>query len=98
MGGDEFVLVLPGLTQAGMRRKVETLAQVARDAGLAVCGETLLSMSVGEAYYPDHGTNAEQLLAEADRHMYHAKKQHKLEAALVPAMSSELEMLSLAVQ
>ena len=74
------------------------IAQVARDAGLEVCGEPLLSMSIGEAYYPDHGTNAEQLLAEADRQMYHAKKQHKMEAELVPAMTTELEMLSMAVQ
>jgi diguanylate cyclase (GGDEF)-like protein len=98
MGGDEFVLVLPGLTRAGVRRKTRVIAQVARNAGLEVCGEPLLSMSVGEAYYPDHGTNAEQLLAEADRQMYHAKKQHKMETELVPAMTTELEMLSMAVQ
>jgi GGDEF domain-containing protein len=55
-------------------------------------------MSIGEAYYPDHGANAEQLLAEADRQMYHAKKQHKMDPDVVPAMSSELEMLSMAVQ
>jgi diguanylate cyclase (GGDEF)-like protein/putative nucleotidyltransferase with HDIG domain len=98
MGGDEFVLVLPGLTRAGVRRKTAVIAQVARNAGLEVCGEPLLSMSVGEAYYPDHGTTAEQLLAEADRQMYHAKKQHKMETELVPAMTTELEMLSVAVQ
>ena len=74
------------------------LRQMLEEHGIEVCGESLLSMSVGEAYYPDHGTNGEQLLAEADRHMYHAKKQHKLEAELTPVMSGQLEMLSAAVQ
>jgi GGDEF domain-containing protein len=33
---------------------------------------------VGEAAYPEDGTDADQLLAAADRRMYQAKHQHKL--------------------
>jgi GGDEF domain-containing protein len=41
-----------------------------------VCGKDLLSSSVGAAVYPRDGSDAEQLLAEADRRMYAAKQSH----------------------
>jgi GGDEF domain-containing protein len=40
-----------------------------------------ISMSIGEAYYPDDGSDAEELLAEADRRMYkskHLRKRYKM--------------------
>jgi len=39
-----------------------------------VCGQDLLALSVGAAFYPQNGSDAEQLLAEADRKMYAAKQ------------------------
>jgi len=36
-------------------------------------------MSVGEAFYPIDGDNAEELLATADRRMYKSKQHHKLQ-------------------
>jgi hypothetical protein len=47
---------------------------LARQAGSEVCGEELLSLSVGRAVFPDDGTDAEELLAEADRRMYMEKQ------------------------
>ena len=38
-------------------------------------------MSIGEAYYPDDGADAEELLAEADKRMYkskHLRKKYKM--------------------
>jgi GGDEF domain-containing protein len=32
---------------------------------------------MGEAFYPEDGSDAEQLLAQADRRMYKAKRQNK---------------------
>lgn len=78
MGGDEFVLVLPGAGPETVAQKLAVLAAIAVRAGLKVCGQEILSISVGEAYYPEQGTDAEQLLAEADRKMYQTKQQHKL--------------------
>jgi hypothetical protein len=49
---------------------------LARQAGNEVCGEDLLSLSVGRALYPEDGNDAEQLLAEADRRMYLEKQKH----------------------
>ena len=47
---------------------------LAKQAGTEVCGEDILSLSVGRALYPEDGKDAEQLLAEADRRMYLEKQ------------------------
>jgi diguanylate cyclase (GGDEF)-like protein/putative nucleotidyltransferase with HDIG domain len=76
MGGDEFVVVAAGITEdaaAEMARRLETIIA---DVGKAVCGEDLVSVSIGQAFYPADGGNAEHLLAEADRRMYGAKHSH----------------------
>jgi diguanylate cyclase (GGDEF)-like protein/putative nucleotidyltransferase with HDIG domain len=84
MGGDEFVLVVPGISSPAIENKIGQLKQIVLQAGRQVCGEDILSLSVGRAFHPTHGDNAEELLAEADRCMYLAKQQHysMLRAAL----------------
>ena len=44
-------------------------------------------MSVGVAFYPDDGSDAEELLAESDRRMYKSKRLRKRSAG-VPALLS----------
>jgi len=74
MGGDEFVVMAPGLTVDAAGKKAEQMRALARQAGSEVCGEDILSLSVGRAMYPEDGNDAEQLLAEADRRMYLEKQ------------------------
>ncbi|HZC22216.1 MAG TPA: diguanylate cyclase [Candidatus Binatia bacterium] len=74
MGGDEFVVIAPGLAADAAGKKVEQMRTLARHAGSEVCGEEILSLSVGRAVYPADGKDAEQLLAEADRRMYLEKQ------------------------
>ncbi len=74
MGGDEFVVIAPGLAAEAASKKAEQMRALARHAGNEVCGEEILSLSVGRAVYPDDGKDAEQLLAEADRRMYLEKQ------------------------
>jgi diguanylate cyclase (GGDEF)-like protein len=76
MGGDEFVVVLPGHPRAAVEAKMRFLSEAAVLAGRLHFGEDLLSMSVGEAMFPSDGCDAEQLLAEADRRMYQAKHEN----------------------
>jgi diguanylate cyclase (GGDEF)-like protein/putative nucleotidyltransferase with HDIG domain len=75
MGGDEFVVIAPGLPADAAEKRAEQLRQLARQAGIDVCAEDILSLSTGQAVYPDDGTDAEELLAEADRRMYLEKQQ-----------------------
>jgi diguanylate cyclase (GGDEF)-like protein/putative nucleotidyltransferase with HDIG domain len=74
MGGDEFVVVAPGLTAEAAAKKAESLRELARLAGREVCSEDILSLSVGQAVYPEDGKDAEALLSEADRRMYIEKQ------------------------
>jgi len=74
MGGDEFVVIAPGLAADAAGKKAEQMRALAKQAGSEVCGEEILSLSVGRALYPEDGKDAEQLLAEADRRMYLEKQ------------------------
>ncbi|PYY00671.1 MAG: hypothetical protein DMG63_05380, partial [Acidobacteria bacterium] len=76
MGGDEFVIVAPGLAPEASLEKSYYFNQLAIEAGRQVTGEEIVSLSVGSAYYPKDGRDAEQLRAEADRRMYVVKQQH----------------------
>lgn len=77
MGGDEFVIVAPGMTQSAMAERADLLNAMAIEAGRNGCGADFLSMSAGVAFYPADGLTAEQLLAEADRRMYLAKQNQR---------------------
>src|SRR5579863_7970304 len=74
MGGDEFVVIAPGLEAAAAAKKIEQIRPLAKQAGFDVCGEDILSLSVGVAVSPGDGEDAEQLLTEADRRMYLEKQ------------------------
>ncbi len=74
MGGDEFVIIAPGLPADAAAKKVEQIRPLARQAGFEVCGEEILSLSVGVAISPVDSSDAEQLLTQADRRMYLEKQ------------------------
>ena len=76
MGGDEFVIVAPGLKPEAAAQKAERLHELAVKIGQQICGEDFLGLSVGTAFFPQDGVDPEGLLAEADRHMYAVKQVH----------------------
>lgn len=76
MGGDEFVIVAPGLSASAAEARGICLSELAGNAGREVCAVEWLSLSVGCAIYPEDGVDAEKLLAEADRRMYMQKQEH----------------------
>src|SRR5579863_9053741 len=47
MGGDEFVVIATGLAAGDAAKRVEQIRPLARQAGFDVCGEEILSLSVG---------------------------------------------------
>ncbi|MFI5102422.1 MAG: diguanylate cyclase [Terriglobales bacterium] len=74
MGGDEFVVIAPGLTPEAAARKAEQMRDLAQQAGKDVCNEDILSLSVGKAVFPEDGMDAERILSEADKRMYLQKR------------------------
>jgi diguanylate cyclase (GGDEF)-like protein len=85
MGGDEFAIIGPGLTDEAVRERAAQLGLLASKAGNQVCGEDFLSVSVGIAIFPEDGDDARQLLTEADRRMHTVKKaRHGRAGRIVP--------------
>jgi diguanylate cyclase (GGDEF)-like protein len=76
MGGDEFVIVAPGLSPAAAEGRGVRLSELARNAGQEACGVDWLSVSFGFAVSSLDSMDSEQLLAEADRRMYAQKQEH----------------------
>ncbi|HPT26768.1 MAG TPA: diguanylate cyclase, partial [Bryobacteraceae bacterium] len=72
MGGDEFVLLLPGLPQESVAGRIQRMRQAVLQQTQAETGWPL-SVSIGSACLPADGQDAEALLATADRNMYVAK-------------------------
>ena len=74
MGGDEFVLVTPGLGRKAAQEICRRVNEAAMDSAGEVCAGGVLSASVGAAFFPGDAKDAEQLLVEADKRMYADKK------------------------
>ena len=74
LAGDEFVVLLPGLTK---REDAELVARkIIRDArlGLTVNGKTIkITTSIGIAFASEAAVTSEALFASADRALYAAK-------------------------
>lgn len=94
MGGDEFVLLIPGANGDELDLKIERMRAVAKRAGDSTPEPSVLSMSVGVAMYPDDGSDAEDLLAEADRRMYKSKRLRKKSASVIAIESPQIAAAS----
>jgi diguanylate cyclase (GGDEF)-like protein len=79
MGGDEFVIVAPGMNAEAANEKASRLNQLAIEAGRKIAGRDLVALSVGTAFCPEDSFDVERLLEEADRRMYSMKKIHHSE-------------------
>lgn len=76
-GGDEFVLLLPGLLSPDAIAYAKRRVHEATSAPCLIDGnEVPASCSVGASLYPEDGVDAETLLARADAAMY-AEKQSR---------------------
>jgi diguanylate cyclase (GGDEF)-like protein/putative nucleotidyltransferase with HDIG domain len=84
LGGDEFVFVLPEVTKDLVAEMEKRLARAVREASSSICGETIVSVSVGSAFFPADGMSGEELLSEADRSMYELKEEHYSKFQSVP--------------
>jgi diguanylate cyclase (GGDEF)-like protein len=74
-GGEEFVIILPEMTQDAAIDRAERLRRQVEELTTRFRGQPLrqVTISIGLAVSPQHGEAAEELLRSADRAMYSAK-------------------------
>jgi len=73
LGGDEFALLCPHLhTPESIRHLCERLIQAINQIP-GPDGQPVVKASLGAAVFPDHGADVDELMAAADRAMYHSK-------------------------
>jgi diguanylate cyclase (GGDEF)-like protein len=74
-GGEEIAVVLPETPLAGALTRAEYLRQMISNLELRYGGQLLsrVTVSLGVAAYPQHGSTEEDLLQAADRALYRAK-------------------------
>ena len=78
IGGDEFVVLLPGIASAEDARVVADKIRAAIDRPFMIDGgELAVSVSMGLAHYPDDGADATTLARHADTAMYRDKAEGK---------------------
>ena len=96
IGGDEFVIVLSGLSRNEVAEKVATKLLEAIPLPIRVSGHRCeVGVSIGIALYPEHGDSVDKLTSAADSAMYQAKEAGRMRYCLYdgqprsPAAASE---------
>jgi len=98
MGGDEFTVLLSDVADSSNAATVAQKILESVSYPMMVDGhELFVTTSLGIALYPDDGGDAETLLKNADRAMYHAKEQgrNNFQFASVAALEATTGRLSL---
>jgi diguanylate cyclase (GGDEF)-like protein len=81
-GGDEFMLLLPDLTEADCLPVVARLREQLTQANI---GRPIpISLSIGSASWPEVSMSCEKILEAADAMMYEDKRAQKLAGGAVP--------------
>jgi diguanylate cyclase (GGDEF)-like protein/PAS domain S-box-containing protein len=74
VGGDEFVIVIPGIASSADASSVASKILEVLASAFHLNGNDLhVSASIGISLYPSDGSDAETLMRNADTAMYHAK-------------------------
>jgi diguanylate cyclase (GGDEF)-like protein len=75
LGGDEFAVLLPHIDREGLAVVADGLSRVLPSCSIDV-GDTVVhpSASIGFVLIDEHSQSSENVLAEADRAMYEAKR------------------------
>ncbi len=76
-GGEEFAIVLTDSSLAGALQRIDILRQQIRLLNVEYGGQLLgpVTVSIGVALYPDHGTTTNEVISAADQALYRAKRE-----------------------
>ena len=83
-GGEEFTLILPECPQDIALQRAQLLVGEVQNLRIQYSGRGIgpISLSIGVAVYPAHGSNPEDLLRAADAALYRAKQEGRNRAVL----------------
>jgi diguanylate cyclase (GGDEF)-like protein/PAS domain S-box-containing protein len=73
LGGDEFILLLPGVNALGAAQVAQKLLDAMAESYRIEPYDLILTVSIGVALYPGDGLDLESLSKSADAAMYRAK-------------------------
>ncbi|MBZ2177572.1 MAG: diguanylate cyclase [Acidobacteria bacterium] len=90
MGGDEFVLVLPGMNATQHPEKLDAIINAVEAVGLERFGKVIVSLSIGVALVPEDGVEQEKIIAAGDHRMYKTKARRKGDKARLAETASLL--------
>ncbi|MCO8041487.1 EAL domain-containing protein [Acinetobacter bohemicus] len=91
IGGDEFLLVMENTAVEQASNMAEQILEQIQD-GFLINGKTInISASIGIALYPQHGTNLQDLLVNADTAMLNSKYQGRNTYSLFNCSSEQHE-------
>lgn len=89
-GGEEFVIILPTADPEASRARAERLRSKMKELSVMHHGRSLgaVTISLGVAAFPQHGTSPKELMAAADAALYEAKRggRDQVAVALVKAV------------
>jgi diguanylate cyclase (GGDEF)-like protein/PAS domain S-box-containing protein len=74
-GGDEFIIVLLDASREMTRKRAELLCEHTRHLNIQFEGQVFetITLSIGIAAFPEHGTTSAEILKAADTALYRAK-------------------------
>jgi diguanylate cyclase (GGDEF)-like protein/putative nucleotidyltransferase with HDIG domain len=98
MGGDEFVLLLPGMTAETMPVRVAEFRRAVTEAVDLLPEPCNVAMSAGCSYFPADSTDAEELLSTADLRMYKSKRGRRTEPHVLELPINDPGVLPLTYQ
>lgn len=78
LGGDEFVVLIPGATAPELERHYDRIRLLVNSAGRHLPEPSLLSVSFGAALFPSNSSAPEVLLAEAEASLDRAKRANRV--------------------
>lgn len=88
-GGEEFAIVLPGASLEAAAHRAEQLRLGAQGLKVDYHGRALgqITLSLGVAVFPQHGSRGDMVVAAADAALYRAKEGGRDQVALAPLPS-----------
>ena len=90
-GGEEFILILSPATADGARLRAETIRAGAAELRVSHGRRALgsISLSLGVAMFPDHGTDTAAIIKAADMALYQAKRDGRDRVVMAPDLTPD---------